>query len=61
MKEGAAIVTLLFVGALLVLIVTHPQGFATDVAAGGTFLDNSALLLAGSVNQGSFSSYPGVG
>lgn len=58
MKEVAGIVTLILIGALLVLVVTHAGGFATDVAAGGTFIDNSAMLLTGNTSPGALSSYP---
>lgn len=37
----------IFVGALLVLIVTHPKGFATSVNAVGGQVTNDASLLAG--------------
>lgn len=37
----------LFVGSLVVLVVTHPKGFATSVNAVGGQVTNDAALLAG--------------
>ncbi len=37
----------IFVGALLVLVVTHASGFATAVSAVGGQITNDAALLAG--------------
>lgn len=51
-----AVISLIFVGALVVLVITHPQGFGTFVASGGTFVDNTAGLLAG--NGYSQAQYP---
>lgn len=51
-----AVISLIFVGALVVLVMTHPQGFGTFVASGGTFVDNTAGLLAG--DNYSQSQYP---
>jgi hypothetical protein len=46
-KEGLHLVLWLFVGALVVLIVTHAAGFATAVNAVGGQVTNDASLLAG--------------
>lgn len=47
MKEGVHFVLWLFVGALVVLIVTRASGFATAVNAVGGQLTNDAFLLSG--------------
>lgn len=41
------VLTLLIVGALIVLIITHPGGFATGSTAGGKVLDNTLKLETG--------------
>lgn len=47
MKDIVHFVMWLFVGALVVLIVTHAQGFSTSVNAVGGQLTNDAFLLSG--------------
>jgi hypothetical protein len=47
MSKGIHIVMWLFLGSLVVLIVTHAGGFATAVTAVGGQLNTSAALLAG--------------
>ena len=47
MKDGIHFVMWLFIGALVVLIVTHAPGFATAVNAVGGQLTNDAYLLSG--------------
>lgn len=57
MSKVVGIITLLFIGALVVLVVTHASGFATAVASGGTFVDNSARILTGNTS-GALARYP---
>lgn len=47
MDKIVHVIMWLFVGALLVLVVTHAQGFATAVTAVGGQVTNDASLLAG--------------
>lgn len=47
MKDIVHFVMWLFVGALVVLIVTHASGFATATNAVGGQLTNDAFLLSG--------------
>ncbi len=47
MNQAVHIVLWLFVGAIVVLIVTHASGFATAVTSVGNLADNSAKILAG--------------
>lgn len=47
MKDAVHFVMWLFIGALVVLIVTHAAGFATAVNAVGGQLTNDAYLLSG--------------
>lgn len=47
MKDAVHFVMWLFVGALVVLVVTHASGFATAVNAVGGQLTNDAFLLSG--------------
>lgn len=51
MREITHFVLWLFVGALLVLVVTHAQGFATATTAVGGQLTNDAFLLSGGAGQ----------
>jgi hypothetical protein len=45
-------------GALLVLIITHPAGFAADSIAGGSVLNNTLSLESGKgINGGSSGSF----
>lgn len=52
MKEGVHFVLWLFVGALVVLVVTRASGFATAVNAVGGQLTNDAFLLSGGAAGG---------
>lgn len=56
-KTVVTVLSIIFIGALLVLIITHAGAFATAVAAGGTFVDNSALVLTGN-SPTSLGTYP---
>lgn len=47
MKLATEYILWLFVGALVVLVVTHAQGFATAVTAVGGQVNKSAGLLTG--------------
>lgn len=47
MDKITHLVMWIFVGALLVLVVTHASGFATAVSAVGGQVTNDAALLAG--------------
>lgn len=55
------ILTLLIMGALLVLVITHPAGFAQDATTGGTVLDNTLSLETGSGNTGGVNATAGTG
>ena len=48
MQTVTHLILWLFVGALLVLVVTHAKGFATAVSAVGGQVTNDATLLTGS-------------
>ena len=47
MKDAVHLVMWVFIGALIVLVVTHASGFATSVSAVGGQVTNNAVLLAG--------------
>lgn len=47
MDKATHLVMWIFVGALIVLVVTHASGFATAVTAVGGQVTNNASLLAG--------------
>ncbi|MGH7239265.1 MAG: hypothetical protein ACREHG_04260 [Candidatus Saccharimonadales bacterium] len=47
MTPVSKLMTLLILAALVVLIITHPGGFATDATAGGAVLNNTLSLEAG--------------
>jgi hypothetical protein len=47
MKDVVHIILWVFIGALVVLVVTHASGFATSVSAVGGQVTNDAALLAG--------------
>lgn len=51
MDKGIHLVMWVFVGALVVLVVTHAAGFATAVSAVGGQVTNDASLLAGYAPQ----------
>lgn len=52
MSTWSRILTLLVIGAIIVLVVTHPAGFATDALAGGNVLNNTLALESGQGVQG---------
>jgi hypothetical protein len=52
MSSVSKIITLLIMGALVVLVITHPAGFAGDATAGGSVLDNTLALESGSGSSG---------
>lgn len=47
MRDATHFILWLFVGALVVLVVTHAAGFATAVTSVGGQLTNDAFLLSG--------------
>lgn len=51
MKDVVHIILWVFIGALVVLVVTHAAGFATSVTAVGGQVTNDAALLAGYAPQ----------
>lgn len=51
-KDAVHFVLWLFVGSLVVLAVTHAQGFATATTAVGGQLTNDAYLLSGGATTG---------
>lgn len=53
MNQITHLIMWLFVGALVVLVVTHASGFATAVSAVGGQVTNDASLLAGYAPSGS--------
>lgn len=52
MKDIIHLVMWVFIGALVVLIVTHASGFSTAVSSVGGQITNDAALLAGYGPQG---------
>lgn len=52
MSTASKIITLLIMGALFVLVITHPAGFAADATAGGSVLDNTLALESGQGQTG---------
>jgi len=48
MQSAVKVILFIFVGALLVLVITHAAGFSTAVTAVGGQVDNTASLLTGS-------------
>lgn len=55
MDQFWKLLTLFFLGALVVLIVTHPKGFATSAGTIFTGVNSLGLTLAGEVPKGSYS------
>ena len=53
MKDVTHIILWIFIGALVVLIVTHAPGFSTATTAVGGQVTNDASLLAGYTPAGS--------
>jgi hypothetical protein len=47
MKTVESWVTLVLMGALLLLIITHAGGFATDIVAGGDVLNQTVGTIGG--------------
>lgn len=52
LDKGVHLILWVFIGAIVVLIVTHAQGFSTAVSAVGGQVTNDASLLAGYAPQG---------
>jgi len=48
------LLTLFFLGALVVLIITHPKGFATSAGSLFTGVNSLGLTLAGEVPKGAY-------
>jgi hypothetical protein len=64
MTHASKILTLLIMGALFVLIITHPAGFAADSMAAGSVVNQTLLTESGSgVTSGTSGSFslPGGG
>lgn len=61
MSTASKIITLLIMGALLVLVITHPAGFAQDATTGGSVLDNTLSLESGVGNTGGVTATAGSG
>lgn len=53
MQTVVHLILFLFVGALLVLVVTHASGFASAVTAVGNQVTNDATLLTGAAQPAS--------
>jgi hypothetical protein len=51
LKDAVHLILWIFMGALVVLVVTHASGFATAVSAVGGQVTNDATLLAGYAPQ----------
>lgn len=47
MSSATKILTFLILGALAVLIITHPAGFAADALSGGHVLNSTLALESG--------------
>ena len=47
MSNVSKILTILILGALVVLVITHPSGFAADSLSGGSVLDNTLRIESG--------------
>jgi hypothetical protein len=52
------LLTLFFLGALVVLVVTHPKGFATSAGSLFTGVNSLGLTLAGEVPKGAYQKIP---
>ena len=52
MKDAVHIIMWIFIGAIVVLVITHAPGFATATSAVGGQVTNDAGLLAGYVPSG---------
>jgi hypothetical protein len=52
MTSVGKLLTLAFMGAMAVLIITHPAGFAGDATAGGSVLNNTLALESGKGSSG---------
>ena len=48
MNAAVKVIMFIFIGALVVLVITHASGFSTAVTAVGGQVDNTASLLTGS-------------
>lgn len=61
MTTVGKVLTLLIMGALLVLIITHPAGFAQDATTGGSVLDKTLSIESGAGNTGGVTATAGTG
>jgi hypothetical protein len=65
MSTTSKVLTLLILGALAVLVITHPAGFAADALSGGKVLDSTLAIESGqgvsSGTHGTFSLGGGQG
>jgi hypothetical protein len=59
MKEVVHVILWIFVGAIVVLVLTHAAGFATATSAVGGQVTNDAFLLSGGGQQTGVSTPPG--
>jgi hypothetical protein len=59
-KDVTHIILWIFIGALVVLIVTHASGFSTATTAVGGQVTNDASLLAGYAPAGSTTNQGGL-
>lgn len=50
MKDAVHVIMWVFIGALVVLIITHAKGFATATTAVGGQVDNAGYLLTGAAS-----------
>jgi hypothetical protein len=53
MQSAVKVLMFIFIGALVVLVITHASGFSTAVTAVGGQVDNTANILAGTGAAGS--------
>lgn len=47
MNQAEHWVTLVLLAGIVLLVITHPGGFATDLGAGGSVLDNTVGAISG--------------
>lgn len=59
MKDIVHVILWVFIGALVVLIITHAKGFATATSAVGGQVTNDAFLLSGGGQKTGVSTPPG--
>ena len=46
------ILTIIFVGSLVVLVIMNPKGFSADVSSAGGFITSESTILTGSGYKG---------